>query len=243
MRIDKLHLQNFRGFQDREFEFPERVTVLVGDNGAGKTALLDGLAVAAGALFLGLRAAWSRTIRDDDVRRVTFDRRGGRSVESQYPCRVSGEGTVAGKRIQWHRTLAGRKHRTDRAGAGVAAQDRGKAQAAGQPRGRRAAAPDRLLRHGTPHQTSKGWRPLDPGSRLTGYDHCFDPSANLHRLLRWFATREMEALQFPERAGVLKAVKKCIAACMEGWKGLRFDIGRQDSWPSWPTAGSCRSDS
>ena len=43
MRIHSLHLENYRSFEAFDIEFDDRLTVLVGVNGAGKTAVLDAL--------------------------------------------------------------------------------------------------------------------------------------------------------------------------------------------------------
>ncbi|HNI59419.1 MAG TPA: ATP-binding protein, partial [Pseudomonadota bacterium] len=48
MRIDSLKLQNFKRFREQTFELHPRFTLLVGENGAGKTSVLDALAVALG---------------------------------------------------------------------------------------------------------------------------------------------------------------------------------------------------
>ena len=45
MILQSLELRNFRGFRDIEIDFDQRLTVLVGINGAGKTTVLDALAV------------------------------------------------------------------------------------------------------------------------------------------------------------------------------------------------------
>ncbi|BDA71254.1 SMC domain protein [Calothrix sp. PCC 7716] len=46
MRIEKLHIQNFRGFQDITLKFPRgNLAVFVGINGAGKSTILDCIAV------------------------------------------------------------------------------------------------------------------------------------------------------------------------------------------------------
>lgn len=45
MRIDKLHLQNFRCFEDRRFVFSGQFNVLVGDNGTGKTTIIHALSM------------------------------------------------------------------------------------------------------------------------------------------------------------------------------------------------------
>ncbi|BAP57872.1 hypothetical protein THII_3575 [Thioploca ingrica] len=44
-QVKKLKLENFRGFEQVELEFHRNLTVLIGDNGTGKTAILDCLAI------------------------------------------------------------------------------------------------------------------------------------------------------------------------------------------------------
>jgi len=46
MRIDKLRLRNFRCFSDIEIELNQNLTVLVAENGQGKSALLDAIRIA-----------------------------------------------------------------------------------------------------------------------------------------------------------------------------------------------------
>jgi energy-coupling factor transporter ATP-binding protein EcfA2 len=44
MRLRSLQLRNFRGFEQLDLTFHDRLTVLVGVNGSGKTSVLDALA-------------------------------------------------------------------------------------------------------------------------------------------------------------------------------------------------------
>ena len=48
MRIDRLEIENFKKYAKQGFDFHPKFTLLVGDNGSGKTTILDALAVAAG---------------------------------------------------------------------------------------------------------------------------------------------------------------------------------------------------
>lgn len=48
MRFTSLHISNFRGTRELEIAFEPDVTVIVGRNGAGKTSILDALAMAVG---------------------------------------------------------------------------------------------------------------------------------------------------------------------------------------------------
>ena len=46
-------LRNFRRYEDAKFNFHERFTVLIGNNGAGKTTVLDAMAMALNTYFQG----------------------------------------------------------------------------------------------------------------------------------------------------------------------------------------------
>jgi hypothetical protein len=106
MRIDRLTLTNFKCFAYDGFELHPQFTLFVGDNGSGKTSVLDGLAVAAGSWLLGIPGQRSRSLRPEEVR---FTALGGRrdrpdspgiaeptSWEPHDPCAVEAEGQARG---------------------------------------------------------------------------------------------------------------------------------------------------
>ena len=43
MQLNKLQLINFKNYTESIFEFSQRVNIFVGDNGAGKTNILDAI--------------------------------------------------------------------------------------------------------------------------------------------------------------------------------------------------------
>ena len=49
MNIKSIRVQNFRGFEDRSFEFDSKMNVVLGDNTTGKTTLLQAVQIALGA--------------------------------------------------------------------------------------------------------------------------------------------------------------------------------------------------
>lgn len=61
MKLSKLELHNYRGFETFHASFHDKLTVIVGDNGAGKTSLLDAAAVAIGTFC---RVRWRAIPRD-----------------------------------------------------------------------------------------------------------------------------------------------------------------------------------
>ena len=63
MRIERLKLQNFKMFAKFDQRLNRRFMLIVGQNGTGKSTLLDALSVAFGAFLLGIPTAQSRTIQ------------------------------------------------------------------------------------------------------------------------------------------------------------------------------------
>lgn len=51
MHLEKVTLKNYKAFDDLEIDLQPGINLLVGDNGAGKTSVLDGIAVALGGPF------------------------------------------------------------------------------------------------------------------------------------------------------------------------------------------------
>ena len=94
MRIDRLTVLNFKKFEENTFDFHRQFTLLVGDNGAGKTAVLDALRIGVGAYLLGIPYTQAPSIKREYVRRET--RRNGEfsTFEPVTPSAVGCEGRV-----------------------------------------------------------------------------------------------------------------------------------------------------
>ena len=54
MKIKELHLTNFRGFEQLDIVFPNRLGVFIGKSGAGKSAVLDAICLYFVQLVRGL---------------------------------------------------------------------------------------------------------------------------------------------------------------------------------------------
>lgn len=118
MRIDRLQVKNFKGFEARTFDFPRSESgsgsfhLIVGHNGQGKTSALDALAVAAGAWLLGIRGHDSRHIREEDIRIKILTFEDTERIEPQLPVVVEAQGMAQGQNIDWKRELISRKTTT-----------------------------------------------------------------------------------------------------------------------------------
>ncbi|NER07555.1 MAG: AAA family ATPase [Okeania sp. SIO3C4] len=70
MRIGKLHFKNFRGFEDFELDLSEnRLAVFVGENGSGKSTVLEGIRLLLTSLFYRLPVIFE----GDDFGTVEFE--------------------------------------------------------------------------------------------------------------------------------------------------------------------------
>lgn len=231
MRIDRIEVKNFRGFEARAFEFSPSFNVLIGDNGTGKTAILDALSIAAGAIFLALDGASPPGIHRDDVRQVMHSRGEVPTLEAIYPVEVICQGTVDGHTCEWARTLEGRNKHTTHGRTGELSLSTISWSEQVQ------AGEDVILPlvsyYGTGRlwlqrrarlSTSDGARVLKPGSRLRGYHGCLDPSSDYKGFVSWFKTMELIQLQQGRPLATLKAVKRALRECMRGWTEVRYDL-------------------
>jgi predicted ATP-binding protein involved in virulence len=106
MRILQVDLQNFHGFEEKSFSLSPSFSVLVGDNGTGKTGLLEALAVAAGALMVNFEDLPGRNIEPNkDCYRKATEIDGHRSTTRQFPVVVRTSGVFMDKQITWARSL------------------------------------------------------------------------------------------------------------------------------------------
>ena len=116
LNIQKLILQDYRCFERLEIDFHERLTVLIAVNGAGKTSILDAIAVAFGPYIGAFDESVGRHFKPTDIRMSTvratesneieFARNGAR-LEATGRIPGSPEDTLLDKPSQWKRALSG----------------------------------------------------------------------------------------------------------------------------------------
>lgn len=75
MKLERLHLKNFRCFDELSIEFGKRLTVIIAENGAGKTAILDAIAIGFGRYLTKLPGIAGRTTKETDIRVMQGERR------------------------------------------------------------------------------------------------------------------------------------------------------------------------
>lgn len=109
IRLREMALQNFRCVSTGTITFSEHITVLVADNGVGKTTILDAAAIALAEIideFTGSNQ--SSGLQPADVRLASID---GSHQLPQTPTVITAMADLNGHRIEW----SARRNRLDRA--------------------------------------------------------------------------------------------------------------------------------
>ena len=106
MKLKKLTITNYRCFKKAEIDFDAYITLVVGKNGAGKTAILNAVAVSVSTLLLGIDGGVSRSILKDDARYEFHDLNGTIDPQHQFPVNIESIGDcLEQKSVTWIRSL------------------------------------------------------------------------------------------------------------------------------------------
>ncbi|UZD66579.1 MULTISPECIES: AAA family ATPase [unclassified Marinobacter] len=107
MRLDKLRLKNFRCFSEIELELNDKLTVLVAENGQGKSALLDAIRIALWpyvSSFDLARPAFTDPSNNISINDVRLVRMPNNDMARQLPTEIAMKGDFgAGKSETWVR--------------------------------------------------------------------------------------------------------------------------------------------
>lgn len=79
MKLKKLTLQNFRCYDNVEIEFEDKLTVIVGENGKGKSAVFDGIAISL-ATYIEAFGQEGRKVKKTDIRRIPIYDETGKEI-------------------------------------------------------------------------------------------------------------------------------------------------------------------
>jgi len=217
MKINTLKLINYRCFKDFELNLNGGFTLLVGNNGSGKSTVLDGLAVGLASFFLGMQGASSGSIHKSDVRAESYELGSRIERQPQYPSRIVCQGMVNGLPLEWARALNAEEGKITYGEANSLTEV-----------SRRMA---QLIREGdvsvrlpilSYYGTGRLWAKkrekretaqVNLNSRFSGYTDCLDAMSNEKLLYKWLEQMTYQELQDQKPIPELQAVKNAIVAC------------------------------
>ena len=104
MYISKLKIDNFKAISKMSIDLKPGINLLIGDNGVGKTSILDAIVVALGGFLNGVNGVSSKNILLSDIKMHTINLgRAAASIQYDTPVRIGCELWADGELYSWQR--------------------------------------------------------------------------------------------------------------------------------------------
>lgn len=223
MKIKSITLNNFRCFENLKIDLNDDLTVIVGNNGAGKSSILDAISIAIGTFLAGFDNVYATGISREDSRYKFYDMGSVIDVQSQFPVIISAEGSVDDKYVKWKRELSSSTGRTRIVEAKEITFQSAEYQ-------KRISAGDKslILPILSYYGTGRLWaqkrekatsEQLYKFSRLVGYTDCLAAQSNERLMLKWFEKMTIQEAQNKAASTEFLAVKLAMVQCFQGITG------------------------
>ncbi len=228
MNIKTLRVQNFRNFEDKTFEFSEGFNLIIGDNGTGKTALLEAICLSLGNVFSRL-PAWYYSTRQ--IRSIGAFQGQTLTLEQQFPLKIEIFAKVNSQTLiqQYEFDSDAFFNHVGNLGQEISLIQSKIRQ------GEAVTAP--IICY---YSTARLWldkqedgeisifddEVITPNSRLKAYENTLDIAINNKTWLKWLARMKLISLQDGQTIQVYEAIKKAMQNCLEGCDHIDFDLKR-----------------
>ncbi len=247
MRLTKLHIKNFKGIKELEINLIDRFTVFIGENGTGKTSILEAVSFLIGMISgdfpgtkspLDIRGRLFEEFSENDIRLEIFSDH----KKKILPLEIMAEAMVDESVVKW-----GRVHRNEVIDNTWEYEGMVIVSSATDASYSLTIDTDLFFNKIYNNYTENTKLPLfayygtgrlwlngekteykERGYRLDGYDNALNPKISNRVFLSWYKTYEDEILKFKKDDSLLKAFKNAITTCVEEWSDIAYSFYDDD---------------
>lgn len=238
MKLNSVTIHNFKCYDHLKIDhFHPNMNILIGNNGTGKSSLLEAIRVLIGSLYLKFDKYENKIvipgITDDDVRLAYVDK----TLEPMIPSYVSADATVDSfdesrnegptKEISWKRSVETKGGKTLFKEAKEMQRQSNEIQVSVR-EGKNYDIP--LITFFSTDRYKKERRDTDiksTGSRMQGYFNALDTTTNIKFFLDMFYTETLDELQNERKSELLEAVYNAVKICVD-CKSLKYMLKQQE---------------
>lgn len=221
--IQEITIKNFRCFEELTIPFDEKLSVIVGVNGAGKTSVLEAVVIAVGTYLLAFGEKNNINIKKTDAFTKLFSLGDGIDVQPQFPIQIAAKGNIHEEDLQWSRALlkvSGKNTFTEAKEMTRVSQQIQDRMMNGDK--------DLILPLICYYSTARLWdyhrnrsNESRKNNRANGYLGCLDGTANVKQMLAWFEKMTVTEVLDEVKSPVFLAVKKAMEQCFSLMTGFQ----------------------
>lgn len=226
MELKNVEIKNFKGVENCSIDLKPGINLLIGNNGYGKTSILEALSVCLGGFIAGIGEIKTRHFTKDEIR-IVYENTGDGSYDKKYmtPVSVKCDAIIENELFTWTRS----KSSLNASRSTVEPRDICK----------KAFSMVNESKHVLPilsyQSCARVWMQKREAAedvfagvfyRTVGYDGCLAEASNTKMMMNW--VRRMEKMEWKNKKTIreYQAVKHILCKFMEimsGEKGFQLD--------------------
>ena len=227
-RINKISINNYKKYTSLELKFDKQFMLIIGENGAGKTSVLDSLATLLGGYlqaFKDISSTQRHSITKQDIKLEIIDKDDNISVKYHTPVIIDGEcnindGLISIKRVRRNsnKTTMTTLLKTDNSELIKIVKLLENED-------------DILLPIISYHGTGRLWEQeykksskMTNLTRLDGYKDCLNAKSNYTNFRIWFEKMEFNAFQIGKKIPLLEAVRVSVIKMLSLLTGKEVEL-------------------
>lgn len=215
MFLSEIHIENFKGIKNADFTFTKAMNLIIGNNGTGKTSILEAIAVALGGFLAGIDGVNTIHFSKEEIRQENqLMGNGSNNVIYCTPIKVEVNIIVANHEFHFVR------QKKSVGSSRSTVEPRDICKLAGQMvKDKGSILPIISYQSFSRISNQKRDKWEDPFSsdfsRIVGYTDCLEEASNTKMLTNWFKRMDYIAWQQGREIAEFEAVKNAISQFMQ----------------------------